>query len=580
MRRRGLIVVGVVAIAVVGLLAVLMLQNPDRYREEVAELLSGAAGYPVTLGGPLSLSWRPSPTLSASDVVVETAISRVTLESVLVSVEPGALLARTLRAQEVVMDGVTVDLSAESEREPGPLWIPDLAALAVDRFVLEDLRVRREGDELLRLDRVELQDPTADRGIRVNVAMPVAAGAVQGKFRLRAAPEVVHFDEIALDTPVGPIEGRLRVVLDGPRPRLVGEIDADALRLERSQSARLIPDATLPLAAFQAVDAAVRGRIGRLRAGSIQVTDITIPVELREGRLVTTSTANLAGGVMNASLEVDANDALWRLSLDVEQADAGSALAMLGVTNAEQGGRLSLRSSLEGEGADTRTLVDSLDGDVALDVAGLNLRAGAAKLAGSDVLASFARMLRGASGERIQFQCAVARFEVDDGVLESRQRIGAQTRTLNLRGGGSISLPRERIDLVFRPWPREGIGLSAGAVVGAVSITGPLSNPQAGLTEEAALRGGATAGAAFLTGGLSLIAQGLFERTRGDEPCQEAAGTGRAASSASTGAGTKQTLDRTSREVSGAVKEIGSAIKGIFGSGGSAPAPTGGGSEQ
>ncbi len=198
------------------------------------------------------------------------------------------------------------------------------------------------------------------------------------------------------------------------------------------------------------------------------------------------------------------------------------------------------------------------------------------------MLASLARVLRGASGERVQFQCAVARFEVDDGVFESGQRIGAQTRTLNLLGGGSISLPRERVDLVFRPWPREGIGLSAGAVVGAVSVTGPLDNPRAGLTDEAALRGGATAGAAFLTGGLSLIAQGLFERSRGDAPCQQAAGTRSAATSRSVGASTEKTLDRASKEVSGAVKEIGSAIKGIFGGsgGGSAPAPTGGGSEQ
>ncbi len=56
--------------ALAGLVLVPQLVDVERYRPQIAELLSDWSGRPVTLGGPISLSLVPSPHLSVHDLVV------------------------------------------------------------------------------------------------------------------------------------------------------------------------------------------------------------------------------------------------------------------------------------------------------------------------------------------------------------------------------------------------------------------------------------------------------------------------------------------------------------------------------
>jgi hypothetical protein len=192
----------------------------------------------------------------------------------------------------------------------------------------------------------------------------------------------------------------------------------------------------------------------------------------------------------------------------------GSCCPLLGLDQVHEGGVIDVHASLAGDGAHTEVLLNSLRGDVALRLADVSIDAGATKIAGADVLVGLMHMMRGTDSQPIKLNCAVADFQVIDGKLRAKDAIGAQSAVSNLLGGGVIALPEEAMQLIIRPWPREGLGLSATVLSGAVSVSGPLRKPRVSLTDEVIWRTGATAGAAMLTGGLPLIAQGLLERAR------------------------------------------------------------------
>lgn len=569
-RRPALIALAAVGL-VVAVVVVLLNQDPDRYRQQVAGLLSDAAGYPVSLAGPLTLRWRPVPALMASDVLVAVPGANVSVASVELRADPIALLTRKLRIERVEVRKLLVDLEDAIAVDGGPASIPDPAQLPVQELVVDDAVVMRNGERLFSITWASLREPGASRGARLDVNFPVAGATVEGKARVRVNPGRVELSEISLHTAPGLVEGRLSLALDGPRPRLGGEIAANALSFRpRAAGAgdRLIARIPVDLSVLEFVDGALRVHVGRLNLDGIRVHDVSVPVTLKDGRLEVRGRGVYAGGAASATLAVSAPDATWSVQAALQDADAGDALVMLGLTQAESGGRLAMTTQLRAAGSHTDDILASLEGRLTLDAAGVNVRAGAAQLAGSDVIASVLRALRGESGDRLSLECAVGRFSVRNGVLIAREGIGAQSRTMNLLGGGRISLMDERMDLALRPWPREGLGLSASAVVGTVAISGPLLDPDVGLTSEAAWRGGATAGAAFFTGGLSLIVQGLFERARGDAPCAQAAGNSGPGLAGNGGSRTGDTGgSSTSDSLGDAVRGLGDRLKGMFGNG-------------
>jgi len=578
MRRRTLaITVVLVALGVVAALVLLLAQDPDRYRPQLAALLSDAAGYPVTLDGSLELRWRPSPALTAHDAGVEVPGARVRVERVEVSVDAKALLARRLRARQVRASGLRVEIAPQAAAQP--LALPDPSALPVDVIELRDASLLRDGATLLSIPRATLREPHSARGARLDLELEVGGVRMEGRTRLAVAPERVELDPMSLRTPAGDLGGQLVLALDGARARLSGELSADALAFAAARGAgRVIPRPALAVHALQALDATLRLRVGRLSVGAMRVSDVSLPLTLREGRLEAKGRGIYATGTAAGTLAVSAAGERWTLDASLAGADAGRALVMLGITAAEPGGRLDATAALRASGVHADALLASVGGNVELDLAGVVLRAGAAQLAAADVLGSLLRVMRGDDHQRVALECGVARFAVRDGVLVAEQSIGVQSRTVNVLGGGRISLPDERLDLLLRPWAREGLRLSGGALVGAVSVRGPLAAPEVSLSSEAAWRAGASAGAAFLTGGLSLLAQGLLEHARGDAPCRQAAqGAGAAVPESRGSAAPAGVVDDAARAVDGALRGIGRTLEDVFGGAGrAAPAASGG----
>lgn len=526
-RRHHLALAGIaLAVLLVSAAAALLLfiQDPERYRAEITSLLSAAAGQPVELGGLLSLTWRPSPTLRARDVTVTTAGARVTMQQVQVEVEPHALLARTLRARRVVVLGLRVDLDAAPSPGAASVVMPDFSALAVGELELRDVAVLRAGAPWFVLDRVTVGEANNPVGARMDLSTRVAGRDLRARARLRMASAQVELNALQVHLPVGVVSGHLHVALDGARMQLSGELNADALVLgaRTGTEPHVLHALVLGLEPLAGADAALRVRIGRLSLARFMVSEITAPVTLHAGLLDVKAAGLLAGGPLRASLQAHAPDGRFTLDLALSAADAGNVLVMAGLTTAERGGRVALEASVHGAGHDAAALLASLQGRLAVDASGLTVRAGAAKIAGADVLASLLRSLQPAASERVAINCAVAHFEVRAGVLSANNSIGLQSRTMNLLGGGRIALPERRLDLVLQPWPRAGSGVTAVTSNAALVISGPLADPQVSAAEEAVLRAGAAGDAAPFSGDMLPIARGLRERAQGDAPCTQA----------------------------------------------------------
>jgi hypothetical protein len=519
MQRR---LVAFAGIAVAALLAVavgafVLLQDPERYRADITAMLGAAAGQPVELAGPLHLTWRPSPMLSVGDVRIALDGARVSMRSLQVAVEPHALLLRKLRARQVIVHGLRVDLDAS---DADAARLPDLAALGVGTLELRDVAVSRAGAPWFAFDAATLREADSAAGARVDLSGRIDGRDLRARARLRTAPGQVELDALQVHLPLGVVNGHLRAVL-GPRLELSGELRADAL----SADTRTWRAMAVDLDALADVDVSLRIRVGRLSVARFMVSEIVAPVNLRAGNLEVRAAGVLADGPLRATLHASAAQRDFTLDLALTGADAGNVLVMGGLTTAERGGRLSLEAELRASGADAAARLASLQGQVAVDAAGLTIRAGTAKLADSDVLASLLRALQPGVSGRVTLGCALGRFVVRDGVVIADNAIGMQSRTMNLLGGGRIALAERRVDLVLRPWRRAGQSPRAAGMAGAVVITGALTQPQVGVAGEARVGSGADVDAMLSGDGLLRIARGLLERAQGDAPCAQAAGS-------------------------------------------------------
>ena len=542
----GLLLAAVVAVVLAGF----ALQNPDRFRPQLSSLLSDALGAPVALNGPMRWSLQPTPTLEVSQVSVgmqqiDVRIERLTVHASIVGLARGELRLQRLIAADVIVDLKPEPVAGMSAALPDPSQLP------LDRLDIENLRVQRSGEALFAIQSIIFDGTDRDTSMPVQLTVNKTLAAAA---RIRIDGDHVHLDGLVLRTPFGELRGELDLQPVAQPLRLSGKLRAQRLTFSAGESGtrngKLIPRAPVNVGLLQSFDGELEVSVNTLSFGDIKMSQVLIPAGLRQGKLRVDATAKLAAGTVKVDSEVnsniDSNAAHWQVEIEVADANAGRLLAMLGVRQARDGGSVSMQADLAADGADTDNLIGSLRGEVSLRLADVVIDADVSDLLGADVLVGLSHAVQERDSQPIRLSCAVADFQVRNGTLNAHDTLGAQTALINLLGGGKIVLSNERIDLLVRPWPREGLGLSATALSGSVSVAGPMYDPQFALTSEAALRTGAMVGAGVLTGGLSLLAQGLLERARGDSPCEQAMG--------------QQKVERGSADVAVSISEGASSV--------------------
>jgi len=452
-------------------------------------------------------------------------------------------------------------------------------------------------------------DPNRLAALGLPVSVPVRAGArvsdITGGYRITNLTTTLGRSQL---------DGTLEARLDGPRPRLSGQLTApvlDLMDLTGASGAQdgnskpsasnntpsvpmagspvrpaapngttLIPDTPLPLDALSIVDANLSVQAGTLvLPNGLPLTDVSLTLALANGALtVDPLRAGVADGRINATVGLTPTGgdgaANLRLDLAADDISLGTLAEGLGQSGLIQNGPTKIRASLTGRGGTPHQIAGTLNGHVLVHTVNAILDNGAVDWAGGDVSSKLIETINPFSKEEpsTPVRCLVFNMTAANGILSNDHGLALETDRMVVGGGGGFDLGTERLNLKIAPAAREGIGLERGLgrIVELFAVTGPFSSPKLVLDAREAVRTGlrtaASAAGAVATGGLSLLGEDLASRLLGGEgaemePCLVALGEKQPGQGSTAESGTDS--DTTSDSVDAVRKQAEEAVEGL-----------------
>ena len=401
------------------------------------------------------------------------------------------------------------------------------------------------------------------------------------------------------------INGRLSLTLSGlPRPKIVAElnsslIDADALLspspspepAKKDDGKRVFPGDPLPLDGLKAVDARVRLRAKRLVSGGLAFEGVDLGVILGNGRLdVKPLKAAIGGGQVNGNLVLDSSRPVPALTvnLDARQIDYGDVLKQLKIDNIAKG-KVDAKVNLKGNGGSVRAIMAGLNGRTRVVTEGGQIESGLLNVLSADILSALPFV--DSKGDK-SIRCGVADFDIRKGRAKAKA-ILFETGGLSMIGTGGINLADETLDLQIKPRAKKISVLKLTMV--PVNVGGTLADPSAVPDLTGTVAGAVSTVKDIASGGVSIIgklvggdskASGEVDETDycklalAGRPLVPAKTSGKTTTKTSTRQSepsqppaqeektespTGSTMEKVDKKLEGIGKDIGGALKGLFG---------------
>jgi AsmA protein len=112
------------------------------------------------------------------------------------------------------------------------------------------------------------------------------------------------------------------------------------------------------------------------------------------------------------------------------------------------------------------------------------------------------------SSDTTTLECAIARLDFTDGIVNFENKIAAQTTEVTWLGGGEINLHNEELELGLAPKARKVISsMTDLGLASLVHVGGTLAEPEVGLDKKDVAKKYAQYSIHIATGGLSFLAQ-------------------------------------------------------------------------
>ncbi|WP_275096668.1 AsmA family protein [Sedimenticola hydrogenitrophicus] len=354
-------------------------------------------------------------------------------------------------------------------------------------------------------------------------------------------------------------------------PHLEATLATDRLDLRRDEKeadkqeagGKLFSAAPLPLDAPQGLTADVRFSSKQVLGNRYTLNDLDATLRLEGGVLTIQPLAMLAGGGrVTGSAELNGNRSPASLALRLEGKDVVLGTLLLGSREEAplQQGPASIDIDLKARGESVAALMGGLNGRLLISVGEGKINNRHLDLVGGDLLNQLFRALNPLADKEpyTEMECAVVNLQFSNGVAEYDKRVAILTRQMSIVSAGTIDLKNELLDVGFKPMPRgdtADLGITAGDLVSAARLTGPLSRPEMGLDAKGTAKAGLKLYGAIATGGTSLLLEGLWNKaTSDDNPCQTALAKGGSA-------GGSKPSDQKGSEEGGFMDKL----KGVFG---------------
>jgi uncharacterized protein involved in outer membrane biogenesis len=254
---------------------------------------------------------------------------------------------------------------------------------------------------------------------------------------------------------------------------------------------RLLPDAQLDISRVRNMDARVSYRAARVVSERAPVRALSLDITLDNGLLrLDPMTLDLTQGRVGGALSINARGETPRVDLDVRLSNARiESFVRLGERQPLTGSLLG-RAQLSGSGGSVRDAAAAANGRISLVTPSGEVREAFAELAGINVTRGLGLLLTD-DQSTIAIRCGVASFDVRSGVAHVRSMV-FDTETMLIRGGGTISLRNETLDLNIEGEAKEPRLLSIGA---PISLSGRWRSPEVGIEASDALGQGGIAAA-------------------------------------------------------------------------------------
>ena len=273
---------------------------------------------------------------------------------------------------------------------------------------------------------------------------------------------------------------------------------------QRDATQRLLPDATLQVDRVRAMDAKVSYRADTVNAPNLPLRKVSLDLTLDKGVLTMDPIAfTFSRGDLKGKVRLDARPATPKTDIDVRLTNARleDFIPIQASGKPAIEGPVMARAKLSGTGNSVHRAASSADGSLTLVAPRGQIRQAFAELLGVNASKGLILLLS-KSDKETPVRCAVADFDVKNGVMTSNQ-IVADTGVVLARGRGTVNLETERMDFriegdskkprlvrLFIPITIKGpfmapkIGLEPGKAVGQGGIAaalGSLVNPLAAL---------------------------------------------------------------------------------------------------
>ena len=269
-----------------------------------------------------------------------------------------------------------------------------------------------------------------------------------------------------------------------------------------AQSKYLLPETALHTERLRQSNAEVDYRADSIKSRDFPLTGLSTHISVQGGVLTLKPLSfNFTQGKLGGSLKIDGRKDIPVSTVDARITDLKAENFIKGSDKPIQG-TLEARAVVTGAGKSVHAAASNADGTFTAVVPSGGMRHSLAEWTGVDVLTALSLNLAG-DNSNTNLRCAVAGFQVKDGVLASRQFV-IDTDPVRVDGSGTINLRDETMNLQLQGKPKH---FQLVRLRAPITVRGSLAHPELGVKAGAALgQGGLAAALAFLNPLASILA--------------------------------------------------------------------------